>query len=89
MFEYILIKDLNDSVSDAEILAKKLQDIPCKINLLPYNETADLSFQRPSDETINLFQKILWDAGYSVFVRSSRGSDISAACGQLAGKMSS
>ena len=89
MFEYILIKDLNDSVSDAEILAQKLQDIPCKINLLPYNETVDLSFQRPSDETIKLFQKTLWKAGYTVLVRSSRGSDISAACGQLAGKMSS
>jgi 23S rRNA (adenine2503-C2)-methyltransferase len=89
MFEYILIKDLNDSVSDAENLAKSLQDIPCKINLLPYNETTDLSFQRPSDETIGLFQKTLREAGYTVFVRSSRGSDISAACGQLAGKMSS
>ena len=89
MFEYILIKDLNDSVSDAEILAEKLRDIPCKINLLPYNETEDLSFQRPSDEKIELFQKTLWKAGYTVLVRSSRGSDISAACGQLAGKMSS
>ena len=87
MFEYILIKDLNDSVSDAEILAEKLRDIPCKINLLPYNETEALSFQRPSDEKIELFQKTLWKAGYTVLVRSSRGSDISAACGQLAGKM--
>ena len=87
MFEYILIKDLNDSVSDAENLAEKLRDIPCKINLLPYNETEALSFQRPSGEKIELFQKTLWKAGYTVLVRSSRGSDISAACGQLAGKM--
>ena len=87
MFEYILIKDLNDSVSDAENLAEKLRDIPCKINLLPYNETEALSFQRPSDEKIELFQRTLWKAGYTVLVRSSRGSDISAACGQLAGKM--
>ena len=87
MFEYILIKDLNDSVSDAENLAERLRDIPCKINLLPYNETEALSFQRPSDEKIELFQKTLWKAGYTVLVRSSRGSDISAACGQLAGKM--
>lgn len=87
MFEYILIKDLNDSVSDAENLAEKLRDIPCKINLLPYNETEALSFQRPSDEKIELFQKTLWKTGYTVLVRSSRGSDISAACGQLAGKM--
>ena len=87
MFEYILIKDLNDSVSDAENLAEKLRNIPCKINLLPYNETEALSFQRPSDEKIELFQRTLWKAGYTVLVRSSRGSDISAACGQLAGKM--
>jgi 23S rRNA (adenine2503-C2)-methyltransferase len=89
MFEYILIKDLNDSVSDAEILAERLKDIPCKINLLPYNETSALSYQRPSDKKIELFQETLWKAGYTVLVRSSRGSDISAACGQLAGKMNS
>ena len=89
MFEYILIKDLNDSVSDAEILAERLRDIPCKINLLPYNETSALSYQRPSDKKIELFQKTLWKAGYTVLVRSSRGSDISAACGQLAGKKNS
>ncbi len=89
MFEYILIKDLNDSVSDAEILAERLRDIPCKINLLPYNETSALSYQRPSDKKIELFQETLWKAGYTVLVRSSRGSDISAACGQLAGKMNS
>jgi len=89
MFEYILIKDLNDSISDAEILAERLKDIPCKINLLPYNETSALSYQRPSDKKIELFQKTLWKAGYTVLVRSSRGSDISAACGQLAGKMNS
>jgi 23S rRNA (adenine2503-C2)-methyltransferase len=88
MFEYLLIKDLNDSVSDAEMLAEKLRDIPCKINLLPYNETRGLPFQRPSDEKIELFQKTLWKAGYTVLIRSSRGSDISAACGQLAGKIS-
>jgi 23S rRNA (adenine2503-C2)-methyltransferase len=87
MFEYILIKGLNDSRTDAEILAQKLKGIPCKINLLPYNESEKLPYQRPSDETIELFQKTLWQAGYTVLVRSSRGGDISAACGQLAGKM--
>jgi len=87
MFEYILIKDLNDSIADAEILAQKLNGIPCKINLLPFNECEGLPFRRPSDETIELFQQVLWKAGYTVLVRSSRGADISAACGQLAGKM--
>lgn len=89
MFEYILIKDLNDSEADAKMLAEKLKDIPCKINLLPYNESGELPFQRPSDDTVERFQQILREAGYTVLLRSSRGSDISAACGQLAGKMSS
>jgi 23S rRNA (adenine2503-C2)-methyltransferase len=89
MFEYILIKDLNDSESDAQMLAEKLKGIPCKINLLPYNEIKELPFKRPSNEQVELFQHKLWDAGYTVFVRSSRGSDISAACGQLAGKICS
>ena len=87
MFEYILIKGLNDSDTDAEMLAEKLKGIPCKINLLPYNEAPGLPYRRPHDAQIQRFQQILWDAGYTVFVRSSRGSDISAACGQLAGKI--
>ncbi|MGW8287287.1 MAG: 23S rRNA (adenine(2503)-C(2))-methyltransferase RlmN [Desulfobulbales bacterium] len=87
MFEYILIKDLNDSEADAKLLARKLKGIPCKINLLPYNESAEMKFKRPDDEKIELFQKVLWKYGYTVLVRSSRGADISAACGQLAGKM--
>ncbi|MBU0484466.1 MAG: 23S rRNA (adenine(2503)-C(2))-methyltransferase RlmN [Proteobacteria bacterium] len=85
MMEYIMIKDLNDSPAEAHELAEKLKDIRCKINLLPYNENPNLNYKRPSSETILRFQKILWDAGYSVFIRSSRGADISAACGQLAG----
>ncbi len=89
MFEYILIKNLNDSESDAEMMAEKLKGIPCKINLLPYNESKGLPFKRPADKQIERFQQILWEAGYTVLVRSSRGSDISAACGQLAGKITS
>ncbi|MBW2466321.1 MAG: 23S rRNA (adenine(2503)-C(2))-methyltransferase RlmN [Deltaproteobacteria bacterium] len=88
MFEYVLIKDINDSVADAEMLAEKLKGIPCKINLLPFNESKEVVFRKPSDEQIELFQKTLWNAGYTVLVRSSRGADISAACGQLAGKKS-
>ncbi len=87
MFEYILIRDLNDAEADAEMLARKLKGIPCKINLLPYNESAGLPFRRPADETVERFQQVLWNAGYTVMIRSSRGADISAACGQLAGKM--
>jgi 23S rRNA (adenine2503-C2)-methyltransferase len=88
MFEYILIKDLNDAVADAELLVNKLRDIPCKINLLPYNKSTPLPFQRPPDDRIEAFQKILWNNGYTVLLRNSRGGDISAACGQLAGKNS-
>ena len=87
MFEYILIKGINDSLSDAEMLAEKLRSIPCKINLLPYNETNTLPFQKPSDLQIERFQKTLWKAGYTALIRTSRGADISAACGQLAGKL--
>ncbi len=84
MFEYILLAGVNDSDDDARILAKKLRNIPCKINLLPYNECPQLPYKSPSRERALAFQKILRDAHYSVFIRSSRGADISAACGQLA-----
>lgn len=87
MFEYILLKDINDSAEDAKQLAKKLRNIRCKINLLPYNECPTLPYKRPSEERVTIFQKILWEAGYTVIVRSSRGDDISAACGQLAGSL--
>jgi 23S rRNA (adenine2503-C2)-methyltransferase len=84
MFEYTLLKGINDSDDDARELARKLRDIPCKINLLPYNESAKLSFESPSRGRLLAFQKILIDSHYTVFIRSSRGTDISAACGQLA-----
>ena len=84
MFEYILLKDVNDSAKDAQQLALKLRDIRCKINLLPYNANKDLPYQCPSAKRIEKFQKILRDAGYTVLLRNSRGADISAACGQLA-----
>ena len=85
MFEYILLKDLNDSPADARQLAAKLKGIRCKINLLPFNETTALPFNRPAPPRIEEFQKILREAGFTVLIRESRGADISAACGQLAG----
>lgn len=84
MFEYILLKDINDSDEDAKELARILRDIPCKINLLPYNESPGIPYKSPSRNRLYAFQKIVRDSGYSVFIRSSRGDDISAACGQLA-----
>jgi 23S rRNA (adenine2503-C2)-methyltransferase len=87
MFEYTLLKDINDSDQDARKLAQKLRDIPCKINLLQYNESPGLYFRSPSKQRLLAFQKILIEAHYTVFIRTSRGSDISAACGQLATEM--
>jgi 23S rRNA (adenine2503-C2)-methyltransferase len=84
MFEYILLKGINDSDHDARELARKLKGIPCKINLLPYNESPALPYRSSGMERLMAFQKILLDAHFTVFIRNSRGSDISAACGQLA-----
>ncbi len=86
MFEYILLAGINDSRENAHELARKLRDIPCKINLLPYNESPTLPYTGTPMPQILAFQKILMDANYSVFIRNSRGSDISAACGQLASR---
>ncbi|OEU56629.1 MAG: 23S rRNA (adenine(2503)-C(2))-methyltransferase [Desulfobulbaceae bacterium S3730MH12] len=86
MFEYILLKGINDSDQQARRLAKKLRDIPCKINLLPYNDSPELGYKGSDRNRILAFQDILRRAHYSVFIRHSRGGDISAACGQLAGK---
>jgi 23S rRNA (adenine2503-C2)-methyltransferase len=84
MFEYILLKGINDSDRDAHELARKLHGIPCKINLLPYNESSALPFKSPTRDRLLNFQNILINAHYTVFIRNSRGTDISAACGQLA-----
>ena len=84
LMEYILLRDINDSPTDAQQLAALLKDIPCRVNLLPYNESCHRPFQRPPEETIQTFKKILYQAGIRAFVRESRGADISAACGQLA-----
>ena len=84
MFEYILLKGVNDSDEEAHELARILKGIPCKVNLIAYNESPGLPFKSPSRNRVYAFQKIVRDAGYSVFIRTSRGEDISAACGQLA-----
>ena len=83
LFAYILIQGINDTDQDAKTLAQKLRDIPCRINLLPYNESDELPYKQPETMRINAFQKILRDAGFRTIIRDSRGADISAACGQL------
>lgn len=84
MFEYTLMEGINDSREDAIELARKLNDIPCKINLLHYNESPGLPYKSPPRSKVLAFQKILIDLHFTVFIRHSRGADISAACGQLA-----
>jgi len=87
MFEYVLLKGINDSEEDALKLARLLQGIPCKINLIPYNEIEG-KYQRPNETTITKFSEILhnYRDEYRVLVRWSKGQDISAGCGQLAGQ---
>lgn len=85
-FECVLIAGLNDSPDDARRLAEKLQGIPCRINLLPFNEAAALPYRSSPEESVITFKEILHGAGFRVLVRNSRGADISAACGQLASR---
>ena len=82
-FEYVLLSEVNDTPEDARRLARLLHGIRGKVNLLPLNEAAGIPFERPSDERVNHFAKILSDHGVTVSVRKSRGRDIRAACGQL------
>ncbi len=86
-FEYILFKGLNDSKEDALALAELVKGIPCKINILAYNPVENVPYRRPSEEEIDNFSKLLYPRAPAVTVRKSRGRDIDAACGQLAGKM--
>jgi len=82
-FEYILIKDLNDSVHDADRLAEIAQRLHAKVNLIPYNVIEGESFERPALDVMRRFQTFLKESGVTVTLRYSAGSDINAACGQL------
>ena len=85
-FEYVLIRDMNDSAEDARRLVRLLRGIRCKINLIPLNPHEGSDFQRPSDARVLLFQKILTDNNITALIRESKGQDILAACGQLSGR---
>lgn len=82
-FEYILIDGFNDSEQDAKRLISLLAQIPCKINVIPYNENEFLPYKSPSEQKLNNFLKHLYRAPFVVTVRRSKGQDIAAACGQL------
>jgi 23S rRNA (adenine2503-C2)-methyltransferase len=82
-FEYVLLAGVNDRPDDARALAKPLAGVKSKVNLIPLNAAAGIPFERPSDDAVDRFAKILADRGLTVSVRKSRGRDIRAACGQL------
>ena len=85
--EYLLIKDLNDTVESAKQLAAYLKDIKCNINMIPYNPTEKNDYQRPSNNAIMKFKYLMEHSGKKVTIRLERGADIDAACGQLRGKV--
>lgn len=86
-FEYILIRDVNDSDQDARRLIRLLHGVKAKINLIPYNEHPASSFRAPTPERVTRFQEILLDRGMVAIRRASKGQDIAAACGQLKGRL--
>ncbi len=86
-FEYILIRGVNDSRTDARRLVKLLHGIKAKVNLIPFNEHSGSEFQTPDEQTIRAFQTYLLDRQIVAIRRAGKGLDISAACGQLKGKL--
>ncbi len=85
--EYTIIKDVNDSVEQAEQLAEVLKNTPCKINLIPFNPFPNSGYERPSNNRTYRFRDLLHERGFIVTIRSTRGDDIDAACGQLVGRV--
>lgn len=85
--EYTLIDQLNDRPEHARELAQLLQDVPVKINLIPFNPFGLVDYKRVSNNALKRFQTILIEAGYTTTIRTTRGDDIDAACGQLAGQV--
>jgi 23S rRNA (adenine2503-C2)-methyltransferase len=85
--EYILIAGVNDLRQHARELAELLRQVPCKINLIPFNPFDGSTYSRSSNNAISTFRKMLQDAGYTVTIRTTRGDEIGAACGQLVGQV--
>jgi 23S rRNA (adenine2503-C2)-methyltransferase len=86
--EYVMLHDINDSDEIARELANVLKDVPAKVNLIPFNPFPETRYKRSSNNRIHRFRDILTEAGLTVITRKTRGEDIDAACGQLAGKIS-
>ena len=85
--EYTLMKGVNDSIEHARELAALLADVRCKINLIPFNPFPASGFERPEPESVRKFQTYLMNQGYATMLRTTRGEDIAAACGQLVGEV--
>jgi 23S rRNA (adenine2503-C2)-methyltransferase len=86
-FEYVMLAGINDSIEHARQLAARVQAVPCKINLIPFNPFPNSGYQRSDAATIARFRDVLMHAELTVMVRKTRGDDIDAACGQLAGQV--
>jgi 23S rRNA (adenine2503-C2)-methyltransferase len=86
-FEYVMMGGVNDSLEDAKRLLRLISDIPNKVNLIPFNEHEGCGFKAPTQAAIDAFHTYLIDRHVTVITRDSRGGDISAACGQLKGKL--
>ncbi|HVZ72013.1 MAG TPA: 23S rRNA (adenine(2503)-C(2))-methyltransferase RlmN [Polyangia bacterium] len=85
-FEYVLLAGVNDTDADADRLVRLTKGLPCKVNLIPWNPFQGPKFERPSPERIRAFQDRLRGAALPVYIRTPRGDDIDAACGQLAAR---
>lgn len=86
-FEYVMLDGVNDLPQHARELIRLVRDVPCKFNLIPFNPFPNSGYERSSAENIRIFREILQEAGLVVTVRKTRGDDIDAACGQLAGQV--
>jgi 23S rRNA (adenine2503-C2)-methyltransferase len=85
--EYTLLRGVNDSLDHARELAALLREVRCKINLIPFNPFPASGYERPDLEAVRAFQTLLLNAGYATMLRTTRGDDINAACGQLIGQV--
>ncbi|MFJ4289705.1 23S rRNA (adenine(2503)-C(2))-methyltransferase RlmN [Cupriavidus sp. NPDC089707] len=86
-FEYCMLDGVNDGVEHARELLKLVADVPCKFNLIPFNPFPESGLRRSNNEQIRRFAQVLMDAGIVTTIRKTRGDDIDAACGQLAGEV--
>ena len=86
-FEYVMLDGINDSLQHAKQLLEIVKDVPCKFNLIPFNPFPGSGYDTSKPDNIRRFRDVLMQAGYIVTTRKTRGEDIDAACGQLAGKV--